>query len=136
MDVLVVEDEPLIRTAVSSALLDLGHNVTEAGSGTAAMRQLESRPEISLLLTDFKMPGMSGLDLIEHYRAIRPELKTILMTGYSSQHYEFPENCPVRLIKPFSASDLAAAILLATCWVNEREVDRGAVTFSTMAETS
>lgn len=110
MIVLVVDDEPLIRLGVGSLLSELGHDVLDATSGTRALEKFDDNPKIDLLLTDFKMPGLSGLQLADRCRAIRPDLKVILMTGYSSQDHVFDEDCPVRLAKPFGIRSLNMAI--------------------------
>jgi YesN/AraC family two-component response regulator len=108
--VLVVDDEPLIRLGVASLLEELGHDAIDASTGRQALQLLREHPSIDLMLTDFRMPGLSGLELIAECRTIRPDIKIILMTGYSSVDYTFPADCPVRLEKPFSIHDLMTAI--------------------------
>lgn len=110
MIVLLVDDEPLIRMGVAVFLEELGHEVMEASNGSVALKCLQENAAIELLLTDFRMPGLSGLDLISQCRSVRPSLKIILMTGYSSEDHIFPTDCPVRLVKPFGIHDLETAI--------------------------
>lgn len=107
---LVVEDEPLIRLGVRVLLEEAGHEAFDAATGRQALQILDDHHEIELLLTDFRMPGITGLDLVAHCRRSRPDLKIILMTGYSSMDHIFPDDCPVRLVKPFSLHDLSEAI--------------------------
>jgi PAS domain S-box-containing protein len=82
--VLVVEDEPAVRALVSRTLLAHGYVVLEAPSGVDAM-SLAARHdgEIHLLLTDVVMPDLRGPDLRERLIALRPDLRTVFMSGYS-----------------------------------------------------
>jgi CheY-like chemotaxis protein len=81
--ILVVEDEPSLLMVVSETLRDAGYQVWEAGDGEAALRIIKAHPDIDLLLTDVKMPGMNGYQLVDAGLALRPELKVVLMTGYA-----------------------------------------------------
>jgi len=65
------------------ALLEAGYRVIEAESGVAALKLIESRPDISLLFTDVVMPGMNGAKLAEEAHKLRPELKILFTTGYT-----------------------------------------------------
>ncbi|HXJ39951.1 MAG TPA: PAS domain S-box protein [Bryobacteraceae bacterium] len=83
--VLVVEDQPEIRTLAVSVLESLGYRVLNAPNADSAMRiSLEYRAPIHLLLTDVIMPGVQGDELAERLRALRPSLKVIFMSGYTS----------------------------------------------------
>ena len=81
--ILVVEDEPALLMVVSETLRDAGYVVWEAGDGEAALRIIKTHPDIELLITDVKMPGMNGYQLADAGLALRPELKVMLMTGYA-----------------------------------------------------
>ena len=81
--VLVVEDESLLLMVVSETLRDAGYAVWEAGDGESALRIIKAEPEIDLLITDVRMPGMNGYQLVDAGLALRPELKVMLMTGYA-----------------------------------------------------
>ena len=81
--ILVVEDEPALLMVVSETLRDAGYVVWEAGDGEAALRIIKTHPDIDLLITDVKMPGMNGYQLADAGLALRPELKVMLMTGYA-----------------------------------------------------
>ena len=62
--ILVVDDEPAMRLLLSSILKDEGHNVTAAATGEEALHLIATR-HYHLVLTDLKMPGISGLELLE-----------------------------------------------------------------------
>jgi len=80
--VLVVDDDPAILKTVSD-LLGRDFKVLRAKSGIEALQlSKDSQFEISLLLSDFQMPGMSGVELATQLTAQRPEIKVLLMSGY------------------------------------------------------
>src|SRR5665213_54801 len=81
--ILVVEDEPMLLMVAVETLRDAGYDVREAGNGQRAMEILETEPDIDLLITDIKMPGMNGFQLAEAGLALRPGLHVLLMTGYA-----------------------------------------------------
>ena len=81
--VLVAEDEAILRVIAVEMLEDAGFQVFEAGDGAEALDLLKSHPEIALLISDIKMPRMDGYALVEAGLAFRPDLKILLMTGYT-----------------------------------------------------
>ncbi len=81
--ILVVDDEPAMRLLVSSILKDQGHEVTTAANGEEAL-QLTARRHYHLVITDLKMPGMSGVDLLEHIKREDPETAVILLTAFGT----------------------------------------------------
>ena len=85
--ILVVEDEPTLRSLVSKVLERGGYEVIESSSGVAALELWsKSKPHIDLLLTDMVMPdGISGLQLAETLKLQNPGLKVIFTTGYSAE---------------------------------------------------
>lgn len=79
--VLVVEDEPLLRLLIADELRDSGYDVSEAGTADAALSMMDSR-EFDLILTDVHMPGsLNGVDLAERVRSDRPAVKIIIFSG-------------------------------------------------------
>src|SRR3989338_512555 len=81
--ILVVDDEPAQREVVSGFLKKQGFDVSTAESGVKAL-QLFRQDSIDLILTDQKMPNMSGSDLLQAVRGINPETSVILMTAFGS----------------------------------------------------
>ncbi len=81
--VLVVDDEPMIVSLLSTILREKGWDVTEARSGTEGIDQLD-RARFDVILTDLVMPGDSGIDLLRAAKEIHPDVEVILMTGYAT----------------------------------------------------
>jgi signal transduction histidine kinase len=107
--VLMVDDDVLIAMSSVDMLEDLGHVVTDAYSGAAALALLEAGHEFDLMITDFSMPGMNGAELGRAARKIRPELPILVASGYA----ELPSGSEIdlpRLGKPYSQSQLATEI--------------------------
>jgi PAS domain S-box-containing protein len=106
--ILLVDDEEVVRHATADMLREIGHEVIEAASATVALKLIEERPDIELVMTDYLMPGIRGSELIEQAREIRPDLKALLITGYA--RIASDQAGVARLAKPFRASDLAREI--------------------------
>lgn len=81
--VLVAEDEEGIRSFVSEALELFGHEVEAVADGTAAIAALRSRA-FDVLLTDLKMPGADGMEVLRIARAEQPELQVVVLTAHGS----------------------------------------------------
>jgi signal transduction histidine kinase/CheY-like chemotaxis protein len=82
--VLVVEDDPAVRSIVRDMLADLGYSVAVAADGPEALAAIDSQRPIDVLFTDLIMPnGMSGYDLYAAARKRRPGLRVIFTSGYS-----------------------------------------------------
>jgi signal transduction histidine kinase/DNA-binding response OmpR family regulator len=109
LNVLLVDDEDLVRMGLRDMLEALGHRVTEAASGSAAIQVLRANPTIELLITDYMMPSMTGVALVREARLLRPDLPALLVTGYASLQSPPPGNLP-RISKPFREAELANAI--------------------------
>jgi signal transduction histidine kinase/CheY-like chemotaxis protein len=104
--ILLVDDEELVRTGTADMLSDLGYDVIEAGSGVDAVRLLRDGEKPDLLITDYLMPGMNGVELIHEAQAIVPVMRVALITGYSTIA-EGPGASVPRLAKPFRQGNLA-----------------------------
>jgi two-component system cell cycle sensor histidine kinase/response regulator CckA len=116
--VLLVDDDTAVRSALAHRLQRLGFAVTSASSGAEALQVVEQRT-FDLVLTDSVMPGISGPELIAHLREARPELRIILMSGYTPDAALEGERARdesggyQRLRKPFTTGQLAHALAIA-----------------------
>jgi len=81
--ILIVDDEPTIRLLVASVLKDEGYEVTAAATGEEAL-QLAARRHFHLIVTDLKMPGVSGIELLERVKREDPETCVILLTAFGT----------------------------------------------------
>ncbi len=108
LSVLLVDDEELVRMGTADMLADLGHVVTHADSGDAAILLLEDR-RFDLIVTDYLMPGMNGVDLVHRAHARRPDMPVLLVTGFADLADGDAEDL-MRLPKPFRQGELSRAI--------------------------
>ncbi|HVO12232.1 MAG TPA: sigma-54 dependent transcriptional regulator [Vicinamibacteria bacterium] len=81
--ILVVDDEPGVRQFLAEALEDEGHAVSQAADGRQAAERLR-RQGFELLITDLRMPGMDGLELVRFARAEQPEMEVIVLTAHGT----------------------------------------------------
>jgi two-component system cell cycle sensor histidine kinase/response regulator CckA len=111
--VLLVEDEDMVRKVVSRMLTARGFEVHAAASGAEAMALFDA-PELQdldLLVADLMMPDGGGLGVARNLTARMPNLKVLLVSGYSSSGTEGWEPARFRfLTKPFGSAELAGAI--------------------------
>ena len=113
LDILVVDDDELVLINTVAMLEDLGHSVLAANSGQEALAILAEHPVIDLVITDYAMPRMTGLQLIKRLGECELKAPVILATGYAEIPDGQGQDLP-RISKPFSQADLARAI--AASW--------------------
>jgi signal transduction histidine kinase/CheY-like chemotaxis protein len=109
---LLVDDDESVRTLTKEMLEEMGHDVTDAGSGRAALEILLGNAQFDLLLVDFAMPAMNGSELAIAAKKIKPGLPILFMTGYVETDVvrQWSDLGYRTLNKPFPSADLAAAI--------------------------
>jgi CheY-like chemotaxis protein len=112
--ILVVEDEPDLRTYTTEALRDLGYRVVEAGEAREALDVFEQHPEIELLFTDVVLTGgMNGHALSDEVSRRRPGLPVLFTTGYTSNaivHHGRLDPGMHLIGKPFTYAELASKV--------------------------
>jgi len=112
MDLLVVDDEETLRSVVSQVLSADGFQVHEAASGEEALASFRATSH-SLVITDIRMGGMSGIDLLTEIKQHNPDTQVVIMTSHASLDtaltalragaYDY-------LVKPFESLDLISAV--------------------------
>jgi two-component system cell cycle sensor histidine kinase/response regulator CckA len=103
--ILLVEDEPAVRQLFAAALTRAGYRVHQARNGQEAVKLFDEHgPEIDLLLTDMRMPFMSGAELAQQLCARSQRLRLICISGYPGALEQ--ELSTDYLAKPFSRDDL------------------------------
>ena len=106
--ILIVDDDEGVRENLGELFELVGYSILTARSATEALRAL-GQNDVDLLLTDYRMPGPSGVELIESARRMKPELRAILMTSFGDT---FTEIESVRrgaigyVNKPFEADEI------------------------------
>jgi signal transduction histidine kinase/CheY-like chemotaxis protein/HAMP domain-containing protein len=113
--ILIVEDEPVLRSMARDILEECGYRILEASSGKEALDVWNQRAnEIDLLLTDMVMPdGVSGADLVEKLQASRPRLKVVFTSGYTANEVNREMLTRTRasfLAKPYTQAELAKTV--------------------------
>ena len=109
--VLLVEDEPMVRTVAERALTRHGYKVITAASGEEALEVVARGDEIALLISDVVMPGMDGPTMVAEARKSRPDLPILFMSGYAEEQLRKSIDLDkvAFLPKPFSVQELAEA---------------------------
>ena len=81
--ILVVDDDDNLRWVIQTQLEQMGYAVATAADGVTALEAIEKQPP-ALVLTDLKMPGMSGMELLERIRRDYPEIPVLIMTAFGT----------------------------------------------------
>ena len=114
--VLLADDEEGVRFTLAEVLSEADVDVIEAADGRAALEVIEQR-EVDLVISDVKMPGLDGMELLRRIRELRPELKVVLITAHGSESlaveamklgaYDY-------FAKPFEVDEVLAVVRRAT----------------------
>ncbi len=112
--ILLVEDDPSVRTLVRDELRKLGYKVVEAKNGVeACLLATQQVGSLHLLLTDMVMPGMGGRELAQHLSVIKPDLRILFMSGYTDDVGilgGLEDGTSAFLQKPFTPEQLARTV--------------------------
>ena len=106
VSILVVDDDDEVREMLAETLQDFGYAVLQAASGEEALPMLTGDSEIDMLITDIRMPGMSGLELAETVSRQHSGMKVIVTSGY----FQAQPITQRFLRKPFRIQELASAV--------------------------
>lgn len=110
--ILLVDDSPETLEVLERNLADHGFAISKALNASDAMEHLRESPA-DLVITDVRMPGMSGLDLLRHLRENHPDMEVMLITGYATIEgavEAVKTGAQEYLAKPFTADELLAAV--------------------------
>ena len=111
--VLLVEDEDAVRVFAARALKNKGYKVLQARTGEQALDILRDTPSVDLMITDMMMPGMDGGTLARLIRVERPEIRIIVISGYSEEvaRGDIVDTADFHFLpKPFSLGQLAGKV--------------------------
>jgi signal transduction histidine kinase len=108
--ILIVDDDSAVRDVTASILEDLGYVVLKLGSGGAALDLLDRQPNVDLVLLDFAMPGMSGVEVARQVQLKHPAIPILFVTGYADKN-ALRDVGEERIIKkPFIGEELAKKV--------------------------
>ncbi|MBK9073108.1 MAG: response regulator [Myxococcales bacterium] len=108
--ILIVDDDPMVADVLASMLHELGHRAVVINDGTAAIAYVANAAnEFACIIVDLTMPGMSGRQVIDQARALRPKLPIIVCSGYDRDHGA-PLEAYGYLRKPFRMAQLEAVL--------------------------
>lgn len=111
--ILLVDDDEAVRETSAEMLQELGYTVVQATDGHAALGMLDEHDDVDVMVTDVRMPGMSGLELSEIVGQRFQDLRVILISGYF-----LPQPINRRFLqKPFRIRELDEAIRAELAWV-------------------
>src|SRR5262249_7698493 len=105
MRTLVVEDDTAVVEALRESFQDSGLDIDYANDGETALKKL---PEADLLVTDLRLPGMDGTELLQEARRRKPEIEVVIMTAYGtipSAVEAMRRGAPAYLPKPFTPDE-------------------------------
>ncbi|HYP04697.1 MAG TPA: response regulator [Bryobacteraceae bacterium] len=111
--ILLVEDEPVLRDILKEGLVEHGYDVQEASGGHEAILRMEEHTRIDLLLTDVRMPHMSGPELCKAVKSRHPETPVLFMSGftdYSVLLQDVADGSVALIQKPFTLDMLCAQV--------------------------
>ncbi len=110
--ILVVDDEPAITVALAKKLRREGYDCLTASSGEEALRRLAT-DEFDLVVTDVRMPGMSGIELLQEIKRRDAEIQVIMMTAYTDIGFAVEalrHKADDYLLKPFNLAELSHSV--------------------------
>jgi CheY-like chemotaxis protein len=109
--ILVIDDDAGVREVTVGALLDAGYEPIEIDSGKAGLDLLERGQAVDLVIVDYAMPGLTGVEVARIIRESWPHLPIILMTGYTETGLADDLPAGIQIVKkPFRIADLLARI--------------------------
>ena len=112
VNILIVDDEEIVRESLSSWLEEDGYEVAAAENGFRALERLPEK-DWNLAMVDLKMPGMDGIQLMDEIRKIKPETIVIIMTAYATVDtavQAMKKGAYDYIVKPFNPEDLSLTI--------------------------
>jgi DNA-binding NtrC family response regulator len=110
--ILIVDDEPIVRESISDWLKDAGYQVATAESGEEAIA-LVKKQDFSIMVLDVRLPGKTGITVLKEIKALKPQIKSIVITAYPSTELADEARklgAVDYLIKPIAPDDLERLI--------------------------
>ena len=124
--ILIIDDEPLMRVSMVDALSAVGYEVEEASTGSEGLECLE-RSEFNLVITDLRLPGADGLQIVSESKAKWPNTEVIVITAHGSVDtavHALKGGAYDYITKPFSMDELLLSVDRVCGMVALREENR------------
>ena len=118
--ILLVDDDSAVREVTSAMLRELGYVILEVGSGGAALDLLDGKADIDLVVLDFAMPGMNGVEVAQQVRSKFPALPVLFITGFADKSALGGVGDARIIKKPFLGDELANKVHAALATVSLR----------------
>ena len=115
--VLLVDDDDGVRFTLAEVLAEADVNVIEAGDGATALEMLRGTTTVDLVITDLRMPGVDGMELLRRASTLRPGLKVVMVTAHGSEAHAvtaMKEGAYDYFSKPFDVEAVLAVVRRAT----------------------
>jgi len=81
--ILIVDDDPKLLSCLENLMVRSGYSVIPASNASSALAVIRSRPAVDLIITDYQMPGMNGLELVAMLKQIIPSVPVIMFSGFT-----------------------------------------------------
>ena len=110
--ILIVDGEPIVRESIRDWLKDAGYQVATAESGEQALEMIEKQ-DFGVVVLDVRLPGKTGIKVLKELKALKPQIKSIIITAYSSAELAVEARklgAVDYLIKPVAPDDLERLI--------------------------
>ena len=110
--ILIIEDDEEMRALLKDSLLEEGIEFDSAGNGSDAIRKLSEEP-FDLVITDIRMPGLTGLDILPGIKKLQPETRVIVITAFGSEEVRrksFDRGAAAYFEKPINMNRLKTLI--------------------------
>jgi len=81
--ILIVDDEPIVREAIRDWMVDAGYSVATASTGEEAI-EIVNRQDFGVVVLDVRLPGKTGIRVLQEIKQLKPQIKAIVITAYAS----------------------------------------------------
>ncbi len=107
--ILIVDDNPNMSSLLAEMLEVFQYQAVRAGDGSEALKRIEENRDVAMVITDMRMPNMSGLELLEAIKEKRPRMPVVLISGYNVEESDstiVKNKADGFLNKPFMMADI------------------------------
>ena len=111
--ILIIEDDADNRQMLASVVAIMGYEIIAAESGEQALRMLAERPDVALVVSDIRLPGMDGISFGDALRERHPSIKVAYVTGDDAAAEDAIHKGAVAMLKPYNFSVLTRVIVEA-----------------------